>query len=122
MLPVRNIAGNNISLYNQIRMLNIPINRIKTLYGDIGVDIYEGRKPSILSEDDVKKSKKLINRLKTWLTGKNKLEYDEKDSIHDVILKYMYNKKFGKNCDIENKFGAEGLRELSIMRAMGYVI
>lgn len=119
--PVKNLRGYNMSLFEEVRSLSVPKEQVKKLYGDIGIDIFEGKTPTILSEEDIKESKKLINRVKAWWSGMNKFDYEEKDRLRDVILKYAYNKGSGKTEDIEKLFGEEGLSELKVMNIMGYI-
>lgn len=95
--------------------------KVKTLYGDIGVDIFEGKdKITILSEEDYKQSNKLINKLIRYFSGKGKLDYDEKDSVKDLVLKYGYNNHRGTFDEIEEKFGQEGLRVAKLFKMMGF--
>lgn len=119
--PIKKLAGYNMTLSEQVRSMKVPVEQVRRLYGDIGVDIYEGRTPSILSEDEIKKSKKLINRIKAWWSGMGNFEYEPQDRLRDVLLKYAYNKRCGKTKEIEKLFGEEGLRELKIMQKMGYI-
>ena len=119
--PIKNLRGYNISLYEEVHSLRVPKEQVKKLYGEIGVDIFEGKTPTILSEEDIKESKKLINRVKAWWSGMNKFDYEQKDRLRDVILRYVYNKGAGKTKDIEKLFGQEGLSELKIMNKMGYI-
>ena len=118
----RKLSGYNMTLAEEIHSLRgMKTESVRKLYGDIGVDIFEGRKPSILSDNDKKESKKLINRIKAWWSGMNKFDFEQKDSLRDVILKYAYNKGSGKTEDIKKLFGQEGLSELKIMNKMGYI-
>ena len=119
--PVRKIAGYNLSLYDEVRSLRVPVEQVRKLYGSVGVDIFEGRKPTILSEDDIKASKKLINRIKTWWSGMSKYDYETNDRLRDVILKYALNKQSGKVDEIQELFGESGVSELKFMARMGYI-
>ena len=120
--PVRKIAGWNMSLFEEVNLYkNHNIEYVRKRFGDIGADIYEGKKPTILSEEDIKESKKLINRIKAWWKGMKKCDYEDGDRLRDVILKYAYNKGFGKTKDIEKLFGDEGVSELKLMNKMGYI-
>ena len=95
--------------------------KVRELYGSIGVDIFEGKdKITILSDKDFKKSQTLINRIKKWWSGKGKLDYEEKDSMKDLVHKYAYNEKQGTYAQIEEKFGKEGVRIANIFKVMGY--
>ena len=101
---------------------NLTRERVKMLYGDIGVDIFEGKdKITILSDKDNKKSKTLINRIIKWWSGNEKLDYEENDSIKDLVHKYAYNQKRGTFSDIEEKFGQEGRKAADIFRIIGFL-
>lgn len=121
--PVKKLIGYNMTLIDEVRtMRNVPVEDVRKLYGDIGVDIFEGRTPTILSEQDIKESKKLINRIKRWWSGRGKYEFEQKDRLRDVILKYGCNKEAGKVEEIKKLFGDAGVSELEAMRMMGYII
>ena len=95
---------------------------VKTLYGDIGVDIFEGKKNiTILSDKDYKKSQSFISKAIKWWSGNGKLDYEEKDSIKDLVHKYAYNQEFGTFNEIEQKFGKEGRKVLDIFKVIGYL-
>ena len=119
--PIK-LQGYNMSLYEEVHSLGKTTKEhVKKLYGDIGVDIFEGRKPTILSEDDIKESKKILNRIKAFWSGMGKYDYENGDRLRDVILKYAHNKNVGKVKDIENLFGESGVSELKFMAQMGYI-
>ena len=101
------------------RSSSLTRENIKLLYGDIGVDIFDGKK-NITILPEYKKPQSFLSKAKKWLSGKNKLDYEEKDSVRDLVLKYAYNKKSGTYDEIEEKFGKEGLREADIYKVMGY--
>ena len=118
----RKLEGYNMTLAEEVHSLRrMNKESVRKLYGDIGVDIFVGRKPSILSQEDKKESKKLIYRIKAWWKGLGKLEYEENDRLRDVILKYTYNNKTGKTEEIRKLFGDKGVSELDIMYLMGYI-
>ena len=111
-----------MTLFEEVSALKgMRTEQVRKLYGDVGVDIYVGKTPTILSPDEIKESKKLINRIKAWWSGMGKFDYENGDRLRDVILKYAHNKQAGKTKDIEIMFGSEGLRELTIMERMGYI-
>ena len=95
--------------------------KVKELYGNIGVDILEGKdKITILSDKDYKKSQKLVNKIIKWWSGKGKVDYEEEDSMKDLVMKYAYNEKQGTYAQLEEKFGKEGIRIADIYKVMGY--
>jgi len=95
--------------------------KIKELYGSIGVDIFEGKdKITILSDKDYKKSQKLIPRIIKWWSGKGKYDYEEKDSMKDLVMKFGLNEGSGTYAQIEEKFGKEGIRIADIFKVIGY--
>ena len=112
----------NTTLYKNVKSLKVPLQQVRKLYGEIGVDIFEGRKPTILSNEEIAESKKIINRIKAWWSGMSKFDYEEGDRLSDVILKYASNKKSGSVKDIEIMFGQVGVKELEVMRKMGLII
>ncbi len=119
--PVGKLGDYYMTLYEEVKALKVPVEQVRKLYGDVGVDIFEDRTPTILSKEDIKESKKLLNRIKAWWSGMNKFDYEPKDRLRDIILKYAHNKGAGTTKDIEKLFGQEGVRELKIMNTMGYV-
>ena len=111
--PLKKLIKQNPSLTRE---------KVKKLYGDIGVDIFEGKdKITILSDTNDKKSKTLINRIIKWWSGNEKLDYEENDSIKDLVHKYAYNQKRGTFSDIEEKFGQEGRKAADIFRIIGFL-
>ena len=120
--PVKKLSGYNMSLYEEVRHLRVPVEQVRKMYGTVGVDIFEGRTPSILSENELKKSKKLINRIKAWWAGSNIFDYEQGDRLRDVILKYAHNKQIGKIEEIRELFGDSGVNELNLMHHMGYFV
>ena len=109
------------SLYQEIQQYkNMPIVSIKRMYGDFGVDIFEGKKQlTILSEKE--KNPNFIEKIVRWFTGNAPLEYEEGDTMFDVVFKYTGNKKAGLEKDIEAKFGEEGIKKLHSLQRLGYV-
>ena len=103
------------------QMPNPTRESVKKMYGDIGVDIFEGKnKITILSEKDYNKSQTILSKIKKWWSGTEKFDYEEKDSVKDLVLKYGYNNHSGTYEEIEEKFGREGLRIANIFKVMGY--
>ena len=124
MTAVRPImSGSNMTLYEEIRALRCTsAENVRELYGELGVDIYNGKIPTILSDTDKKRTKSLIYRIIKWWSGIGILDYEQSDRLRDVILKYGYNKKGGLVKDINRIFGSRGVAELETMSRMGYII
>ncbi len=110
------------SFYDRVKSVEREPSFIREQFGKIGLDIYEGRTPTILSADDIRESKKLINRIKKWWSGTGKFDYEQNDCLFNIILKYALNKKSGTVKEIEEMFGKEGVSELKSMRYMGLII
>ena len=105
------------------RMPNATKTEVKKMYGDIGVDIFEGKdKISILPEEDIQKSKTLVSKFRKWWSGNCKFEYEEKDTLKDLVLKYGCNNTRVTSQEIEEKFGQEGRRIANLYEIMGYFI
>jgi len=109
------------SLYREIKTLkSAKKETIKRLYGDFGLDIYNGKSQlSILSEEE--KNPNIIKRIIHWFYGNSPVDYEAGDSLFTVVFKYVGNKKSGLEKDIEEKFGLKGLKKLESLRRMGYV-
>ena len=110
-----------MSFYNRVKSVEREPSFIREQFGKVGLDISEGRTPTILSNADIKESNKLVNRIKKWWSGFGKLDYEQNDRLRDIILKYAYNKKTGTIKEIEEMFGKEGVRELKSMHLMGLI-
>ena len=94
---------------------------VKDLYGNFGLDIFEGKKnPTILSDKEFKKSISIISKIRTWFTGNSLYDYEENDTLSDILFKYIGNKKYGLVKNIESKFGKKGLEQLNRFGRMGY--
>ena len=105
---------------------NKNIQYIRKNYGQLGVDIFlKEKKPSILTEAELKKKNKKINRIitksKKFFGYVGKEEYVESDSLNQVMFKYIYNKKYGHDSDIEDVFGKKGMELFNIFKLQGYV-
>lgn len=123
------IESRNLGLYYSVplKMLiaqerNKNVQYIRENYGQLGVDIFQNKKtPSILNSKDKKKMNRIINSVKQFWGYVGKEDYKESDSLNNVMFKYIYNNKSGKNSDIKNVFGENGLNLFRIYKAQGYV-
>ena len=111
-----------MTLYNRVKSMEQNPSLIRERYGSIGVDIFEGRTPTILTKEEMSDSKKLINRIKSWWNGTGKLDYEKKDRLSDTIMKYAYNKQKGTIKEVERLFGKEGAAELKRLSDIGMII
>ena len=112
----------NSSLLSEISELNSRNpKKIQALYGELGVDVFEKRKPISI----IKKQHDNNILTNVYLKIKNffatKLEYSENDTVFDVVFKYIYNEKNVSSEDIEIRFGQRGLEEFETMKAMGFI-
>ena len=116
-------TSSQLSLRNEITKLKNPTKEmVQNMYGTFGLDIFEGKKHlTILSNKEFKKSKSLISKIKTWFTGNALYDYEDGDTLGDIVFKFMGNKKSGLVKDIETKFGKKGLEQLNRFGRMGYV-
>ncbi len=131
-MQVQRVQNNNtykptfssqLSLRGEIAKLKNPTREmVQDIYGTFGLDIFEGKEHlTILSDKELKKSKNLISKIKTWFTGISLYDYEEGDSLRKVVLKYAGNKESGLVKDVETKFGKKGLAELDKLYLQGYV-
>lgn len=96
--------------------------KVRKLYGQLGVDIFQKKEQiSILDKKEQTPFRKFINRIKADLGFRYPMDYSKKDSICDVILKYMCNKKCGTTKEFEEMFGEKGLEQLRRYQSVGYV-
>lgn len=112
-----------IPLKIEIKKIKNPTKEIvKDLYGSFGLDIFEKKEPiTIMSEKEIKKSKSIISKIKTWFTGNSIVDFEEDDTLRDVVFKYAANKKSGLVSDVEKMFGKKGLESFESLRSVGYV-
>ena len=54
--------------------------------------------------------------------GDSLYDFQEKDTLKDVVFKYAGNKKAGLINDIEAMFGKKGMRAFESLCRLGYVI
>ncbi len=115
--------SSQLSLRGEIAKLKNPTREmVQDMYGTFGLDIFEGKENlTILSDKELKKSKSLISKIRTWFTGISLYDYEDGDTLGDIVFKYVGNKKSGLHKDIETKFGKKGLEQLNRFGRMGYV-
>lgn len=112
------------NLYEQVKALkNFSNAQVRQTYGQIGVDIFQGKKKiSIITDKSYKKDDKFINSVKSFLgVDKRKYDYNKKDSLYDVMFKYLVNKEQVNSSEIKNMFGEKGLEVMNVFKAMDYV-
>ena len=99
------------------------VDEVRKEYGNLGVDIFENKpKISILQPKDNTPIKRAINSIKGFLgIGTTKADYEPKDSIKDVMMKYFYNEKIATQKEISEKFGKKGMDCVIEMECMGYL-
>lgn len=103
-----------LTLKNEIAKLKNPTKEmVKDLYGSFGLDIYEGKKKlTIIYDTELKKSKSIMSRMKNLLMGNKLQDFEESDTLSDVLNKFIENKGNGFVKDIETMFGKKGLAKL----------
>ena len=111
-----------MTLYSEIMSIKKPKKEtIQKTYGSFGVDIFEGKTPTLLEKKDRTVLMRFINSLKGFFgIGTQKYEYESSDRMSDVMLKYMGNKKKVTTQEITEKFGEKGEETLQRFRRMGY--
>ena len=113
-----------IPLKEEIAKLKNPTKEsVKELYGSFGLDVYENKSHlTILSQRELKKSKSIIYKIKKWFFGSSIYDFQENDTLKDVVFKYAGNKEAGLIKDIETMFGKKGMESFESLRRLGYVI
>lgn len=109
-----------------LREQNKNVQYIRKNYGQLGVDIFQKeKKPSILTEKELKRTNnkfyKVFNQIKKFFGYVGKEDYAETDSLNQVMFKYIYNKKYGRDTDIEEVFGKKGMELFEVLKLQGYV-
>ncbi len=109
-----------------LREQNKNVQYIRQNYGQLGVDIFQKeKKPSILTEKELKRTNnkfyKVFNQIKKFFGYVGKEDYAETDSLNQVMFKYIYNKKYGRDTDIEEVFGKKGMELFEVFKLQGYV-
>lgn len=111
-----------LPLVTEIRQMKKPtVEKVRELYGDFGVDLFEGKQPSLIKETPKSKNPviNIVNKVKDYFS--KKAEFEPDDSMFRIVHKYIFNEKAGLVKDIETKFGKSGKRILEGMERMGYV-
>ena len=111
-----------MTLCNRVKCYKRDAAFIREKFGKVGLDIYEGRTSTILSEAEQTRPKNLIERIKPWWNGNDKYDYEPKDRLSDLILKYGHNKQGGTVKEVEDLFGKEGVAELKLLSNIGMII
>ncbi len=109
-----------------LREQNKNVQYIRKNYGQLGVDIFQKeKKPSILTKKELKRTNnkfyKIFNQIKKFFGYVGKEDYAETDSLNQVMFKYIYNKKYGRDTDIEEVFGKKGMELFEVFKLQGYV-
>lgn len=109
-----------------LREQNKNVQYIRQNYGQLGVDIFQKeKKPSILTEKELKRTNnkfyKVFNQIKKFFGYVGKEDYAETDSLNQVMFKYIYNKQYGRDTDIEEVFGKKGMELFEVFKLQGYV-
>ena len=109
-----NFTSSSSTLRNEIAKLKNPTKEIvEDLYGNFGLDIYAGKKHlTILSDSELNESKNIISKMKNWLFGSKLQDFEEGDTLTDVLNKFINNKNNGLVKDIEKMFGKKGMAKL----------
>ena len=88
------------------------------MYGTFGLDIFEKKQPlTITSKRDIV----FLSKVKNWLTGNTFEDFEEGDTLKDVVFKYAGNKECGLIDDIRTRFGKKGLKALESLARLGYI-
>lgn len=110
-----------ISLYNEIKSMKKPsIKRVRRAYGSFGLDLYQG-KDSVTILTKKQKEKTFIDKVVKFFTGREYVDYEQNDTLFNVVLKYCCNNEVGLVADIKNKFGERGVDVLRRLQSLGYV-
>ena len=109
-----NFSSSSLTLRNEIAKLKNPTKEIvEDLYGNFGLDIFAGKKHlTILSDSELNKSKSFVSRMKNWLFSSKLQDFEEGDTLTDVLNKFINNKSNGLVKDIEKMFGKKGMAKL----------
>ena len=111
-----------MTLYSEIMSIKKPNKeKVQKTYGSFGIDILEGKQPTLLEKKDRTGFMKFINSIKGFFgIGTQKYEYEPSDRMSDVMLKYLGNKKKVTSQEITEKFGEKGEETIQRFRRMGY--
>lgn len=124
---IKNNAHHQIPLVDElnfIKKLNPNHEVVKTMYGQLGYDLFEGKSVSLLENPQQKPTKLnffnavIMSRIKP---DKFKFEYNDGDPLWCVVLKYIANrnKGVGKE-DLVKAFGQRGLQETETIKKFGF--
>ena len=113
----------NTSLKNEIRsMQTSSLQEVRKLYGQLGVDIYQGKRNITILEPEKKRGLKyFINKVRYFLGTRYQKDYEPNDSLHVVVMKHIFNKGKVLDTDVKQKFGEKGLKKLESFIKLGYL-
>jgi hypothetical protein len=119
---IMNIDTKKIPLRQVIKQMPNPTKEsVRKLYGNVGLDIFEGKSKITILPNNNKNANSLINRIYNWCIGNRKYDYEEKDSLNDLVLKHACNLTNDTSSEIENLLGQEGRKIADIYMVIGYL-
>lgn len=113
-----------IPLVKEIFSLKKPtIEKIREQYGQIGVDIFQG-KENITVFDKKYKPKTFIGRIyqsiKDFFSYRMP-DFQSDDTLKIALIRFLSGKDIYKPKEIYEKFGEKGLREFRGLQVLGYI-
>ena len=112
----------DLSLKKEIKCLGqlIAPEKVRELYGQVGLDIFEGRKVKLTDEQEVA-PKSLKEKFINFFKKKQpQVRYEEHDSLFTLMHKYIYIHKSGNYSDFDKMFGKRGLEIAKTFEAIGF--
>ena len=107
-------------MYEISRIKKPTKEKVKQLYGQLGVDIFEGKKDITLRDNPLPKIFQKLNSIRLFIFGGIE-DYQYDDNLNDVIMKYISIKNKFKDTEIYEKFGEKGLEKIQQFRSLGYL-
>lgn len=103
-------------------MPNKTPEKVQQMYGELGVKILKNEtKASILEKKDKTTLANAINKIKGFLGMNTKEDYQPKDTLHEVMFKYLGNKNSGTTKEIKDVFGQKGAEHFEDFKILGYI-